>query len=443
MPARLKKVVKYRVLFSISLILTLLGLFSLSIFSLQPLVVEKEVSSRSLQQIENLIANYRLKIWKKSPPYYFEYNQEDINAFIHIFNSTHTSVNIKLALKGEQFLTQATYQVSFFGFPLFINMKGVGAGGISQNKLTVSPNQLKIGFLKIPNFLYHSVFSLISRYHSELGLPTLNIGDINYIQLKNEILHVKLNRGLSAQDILNFAPQKKIRLSPQEKQLIQQITFQTLLNLKDETTGTDLFQKLVKHSFQLGHNLGKKHYETQTLNKLSILSIGLFYQIPIISEEIGIDDELSALFKTANIKLYRYKIFKRKDWARHFVYSAVLTALLGEEITKKIGEVKEIRDFKFSGFSFSDLLADRAGAIFAKTLLTTPENGQYLRNKIISDFLIEDFFPNQSDLPDNLKKEEFEKIFEFSESELYQKTMRNINTQIYQSRAYQTLPMKH
>ena len=442
MPVTLRKRNKSRILILFAVIIIFLIVSSLLIFSFTPLVPDKKVSSEALHHIEKLVADYRLKIWEKAPPYLFQYNQDDIDTFANIFNSTQKEINIKIAFEKEQFQTHTSYRLSFLGYPLFVNLRGEGTFEIDGKKIIVQPHSLQIGFIKIPTFLYHNVLKLVSRYHSELGLPIPFIEDINYIRLKENILCIKLNRSLSAGDILRFAPQKKIRISAEEKRFIQQVVFQTLLTLKDEPSKSELFKKLLYLSFQTTYQLGKDKYDTLTLNKLSILSMGLFYRMPIFSEKIGIDDELEKLFQTANVKLYQYKIFRRKDWAKHFVYSAVLTALLGEEITKKIGAVKEIRDFKFSGFSFSDLLADRAGAIFAKQLLSTPENAEFLQRKILSGFNIKDFFPNKRDLPDNMKRKEFEEKFEFTESEQYQKIMKNINQQIYQSPAYRELNEK-
>lgn len=442
MPIALRKNFKNKLLILGTTVIIFLVIPAMFILSLTPMVSDKRVTPETLDRIEKLIADYRLKIWKKSPPYQFQYNQSDIDTFIDIFNSTHKEINISVTLEKKQFQAVVSYQFSFLGYPIFINLKGKGIFEIDRKEMTITPNSLQVGSIQIPSFFYHSALALVARYHSDLGLPIPFIEDINHIKLRKNLLHIKLNRSLSAGDILRFAPQKKIRISPNEKRFIQQVVFQILLILKDEPAETDLFKKLVSFSFQTTDRLGKDKYDTLTLNKLSVLSMGLFYRIPIISEKIGIDDELDQLFQVANVKLYKYKIFRRKDWAKHFVYSAVLTTLLGEEITKRIGAVKEIRDFKFSGFSFSDLLADRAGAIFAKQLLSTPENGAILRRKILSGFQVEDFFPNKQDLPDNMKRTEFEEQFKSAESEQYQKIMKEINHQIYQSYAYQDLPKK-
>ena len=54
---------------------------------------------------------------------------------------------------------------------------------------------------------------------------------------------------------------------------------------------------------------------------------------------------------------------QREDLAKHWAFSAGLTAVLGEDTTSSLGEWKELRDSlpEGSGFSFIDLAADRSG----------------------------------------------------------------------------------
>lgn len=409
------------------------------LFSFSPLVPNRELSPDQLHKIEELVADYRLKTWQDSSPYYFEYSQKDIDTFAEVFNATQSHINLKIVLGDHLFFNTATYKMELLGIPFYVNIKGQGRFSIHYGKIHLTPGALHIGYLKIPPFLHRSILNIFADYHVELGFPLPFLKEIETLQLKNKRIFIKLRQALSAKDFLLFAPPEKIRLQPEEKRFIQQVVFQVILILKDESSSSTLFDQLVRLTFQKTNQLGHDQYDPVTLNKLSLLSLGMFYRIPIISENIGLEEELEKLFESANIQLYRYKIFKRKDWAKHFVYSAVLTALLGEEITERIGAVKEIRDFKFSGFSFSDLLADQAGAIFAKQLLSTPKNGKLLQKRIIAQFQIQDFFPNKKDLPDNMKRKEFEKMFEFPESRKYRKMMKEIRSQVYQSAAYQSL----
>ena len=86
----------------------------------------------------------------------------------------------------------------------------------------------------------------------------------------------------------------------------------------------------------------------------------------------------------------------RADLAKHWAFSAALTAVLGEEASGSLGEWKELHDSlpQGSGFSFVDLAADRSGFHFARKAL----NAQSARPTALSLKTISD----QELLPDVL-----------------------------------------
>jgi len=73
------------------------------------------------------------------------------------------------------------------------------------------------------------------------------------------------------------------------------------------------------------------------------------------------------------IRLY---LSGRQDLSRHFILSAMLVSQLGESVAGELGYLKELSDAdnKVSGFSVSDLLADKAGILFYQKLSVSLEN---------------------------------------------------------------------
>jgi hypothetical protein len=66
-----------------------------------------------------------------------------------------------------------------------------------------------------------------------------------------------------------------------------------------------------------------------------------------------------------------YRLQQREDLAKHWAFSAGLTAVLGGETAASLGEWKELDDSLAdgTGFSFVDLAADRSGMRFAQRTL--------------------------------------------------------------------------
>ncbi|MBI3271286.1 MAG: hypothetical protein HYZ53_19950 [Planctomycetes bacterium] len=103
----------------------------------------------------------------------------------------------------------------------------------------------------------------------------------------------------------------------------------------------------------------------------------------------------------------------RNDWVRHFLVSAALVALVGEEAARLAGVQKELADArgmsagKGTGFSFGDLCADEAGVRFAVWLGREPAQAPARLASWARSFTATDFFPVAKDLPECLPEEEF------------------------------------
>lgn len=105
----------------------------------------------------------------------------------------------------------------------------------------------------------------------------------------------------------------------------------------------------------------------------------------------------------------RTTLANRVDLQKHFIYSIALQLLGSSDASDAIGEVKEFLDSNGgSGFSFADLLADRAGTRLAKTATNDEENAiqvQSLLSGITSESKI---MPLVVGLPEGLSIKTFE-----------------------------------
>ncbi len=101
----------------------------------------------------------------------------------------------------------------------------------------------------------------------------------------------------------------------------------------------------------------------------------------------------------------------RKDFSQHFIISAALSMAGGNLVSNAIGLMKEVDDSRGgSGFSFTDLGADKAGTRFGRQL-TTASSASYLQRRLANVVREQDFMPETSDLPEGLSEEEFVQRF--------------------------------
>lgn len=108
--------------------------------------------------------------------------------------------------------------------------------------------------------------------------------------------------------------------------------------------------------------------------------------------------------RAARWVLRRVTLRDRSDWTKHFCVSAALTLLSDDIVSDAAGLLKEELDADIggSGFSFADLLADRAGTTFAARATDDATAARRMQDRIAGGFRIEDFFPPAADLPEGI-----------------------------------------
>ncbi len=95
----------------------------------------------------------------------------------------------------------------------------------------------------------------------------------------------------------------------------------------------------------------------------------------------------------------------REDLPLHYLISATLAAEAGRPLADAIGAYKEVADTRGgSGFSFSDLLADRAGTRLGQRALNQP---QALQQRLATISSETELLPALDGLPDGLSGDEF------------------------------------
>jgi len=128
----------------------------------------------------------------------------------------------------------------------------------------------------------------------------------------------------------------------------------------------------------------------------------------------------------------------RVDAAQHFTTSAVLAASGHRAFADVVGLAKEFNDSHGgSGFSFIDLAADRAGALFGKMAVGSDESARRVQ-QLLSQAPDESvFMPSIRDLPENLGAEDFARLYGDLESPQFQALKKLIEDRIKACRLYQ------
>lgn len=109
----------------------------------------------------------------------------------------------------------------------------------------------------------------------------------------------------------------------------------------------------------------------------------------------------------------RLTLSGRYDFAQHFLTSAALQLSSGSAaFADSIGLFKELDDAGGgSGFSFTDIGADRAGVIVAEVAIRSQESARYVQNFFIGRPPEGDFIPPLLDLPELMPNDAFKRDY--------------------------------
>jgi hypothetical protein len=130
----------------------------------------------------------------------------------------------------------------------------------------------------------------------------------------------------------------------------------------------------------------------------------------------------------------------RDDWTKHFFVSAALTVLSAQAPSDAIGLFKEELDAGGgSGFSFGDLMADRAGTTFA--LLATGDDAaaRAIQARLAGGFRVDDFFPEAADLPEDIQDAELQSRYGGVGGPLFRSYAAEVERRLWSCPAYRAL----
>lgn len=127
----------------------------------------------------------------------------------------------------------------------------------------------------------------------------------------------------------------------------------------------------------------------------------------------------------------RVHLAGRRDFVQHFTISAAITAVANDGLADAIGLGKEFRDAGGkSGFSFTDIAADRAGVRFARLAISSDAAARRIQRRLAAGLTEADMFPATADLPEHLSEAEFRRRFGDTTSPAYARLAGEIERRI-------------
>ena len=123
----------------------------------------------------------------------------------------------------------------------------------------------------------------------------------------------------------------------------------------------------------------------------------------------GMDKLVPQDRRQGRLRPYRLSLAGRSDFGQHFLTSAALVSAGDTALSDAIGLYKEVKGG--SGFSFTDLAADRAGTRFGELATASAEQARWVQKRLAARIRETEIMPRVHDLPEHMGQAEFERRF--------------------------------
>ncbi|MGB0576271.1 MAG: hypothetical protein ACPGPC_08980 [Alphaproteobacteria bacterium] len=165
-------------------------------------------------------------------------------------------------------------------------------------------------------------------------------------------------------------------------------------------------------------------------NRAAILALVLYFGDSRFERFIG--EVRTAQQKSKRGKISHVRLNDRHDFVQHFAISAGLTLTGGEDTANIIGVLKEVKDAanKKSGFSFTDIGADRMGVRFAKKATENRSKALEFQRVLSAASSERSFFPTFTDLPQGMTTAQFKSRYRDTKSKKYRDEIAKIDRRI-------------
>lgn len=310
----------------------------------------------------------------------------------------------------------------------WLNVEASAATGVAAGRLWLRSPRLAVGPHRAPDALLDALAPVAAAsLRSERRLQPV-LAAVREAQVADGGVRLTLGRlqgprGLLARLVWGESNGAALRQAVEEQ-------VRTVLEAMDgDPAGDARTARAFEAAFALARRRSEDGLATDE-NRAAILALAVVlgserfapFAGPVASEE--------QLARAARLRS-RATLRGRADWTRHFVLSSALTVVSNVAPSNAAGLLKEELDAASrSGFSFGDLLADRAGTTFGAQALAGEARAAALQERVAAGFAVGDFFPPATGLPEGIPDSELLRRYGGVGGPLYLQTMEEIERRI-------------
>ena len=383
-----------------------------------------ELKHENVRRIKHLIKQNNPLRLRRSHVKLATLKEQDINLMLAYGASTLGRSAAKVVLKEDRADLAFSYQIPNMPFNWYVN--AAIDLGVTDKQLLIE--NFTLGRLSLPGWLSNIVKDFTHTYLSK-NVQEYNdaIKSIKRIKLSPDSVVVlyEWNPALIKQiqargEGMLFSQSELERLVVYHNQLAKLTRQMRSHRVSLSNVLQPMFAQALERS-NAGHSAVEE-------NRALLLSLGIYAKGVNLARVLTKRNGLK-LEHTYGIRL---ALNKRRDLMQHFLVSASLTVSGGNGVADALGLAKEISDsMGGSGFSFADLLADKAGVRFAQYAIKDEESANKLQMFMAQEGLIEaHYMPTIIHLPEGLNEREFKRRYQEVGSGEYNKIDSEIQRRI-------------
>jgi len=341
---------------------------------------------------------------------HLEITERDLNLLALYGLSRQDKLQIQVDLKKDVADIRAIYRLPKTIFGQYLNLHV----SLDQEQGRFFVNNILLGQLSLPGWVVNPMLHFThERFleHSEDYRSVLNA--IQAVKLEDDKLDITYEWRKELIAKLRVKGSRMI-LSPTQRELL--VTYHNRLAeitylLKRQRVA---LSQLLRPLFRFAQQRTLAGNDPVAENRALLLVAGMYVMRVNLSKIVG-----NTLSITRPRRMHLH-LLGRPDLMQHFVISAALTAAAGGGIASALGLFKELDDsIGGTGFSFADLLADKAGVRLAEIAIKSSEHAALLQSRMAALHRDTEFMPPYDHLPEGIAALEFKRRYQHLDSKEY------------------------
>ncbi len=397
----------------------------------QPLLTsEQELTATTVKNSKNLLNNLHQSMSQaEDKPLVLAANLADLNSALAIASQSLPGFHGQAFIAGSVLYVHLTMPVDGIWGAAYLNtqIEIIAAEG----PLTI--RKVSIGSLTLPGRVALSLVESAADQVWGIGEGAKLLAKVRSVTLKPDEVTVELTRseGLSLGKLKEsgFSLYKSLFGSSEQKSDIE-FYYQIALDYSQQQPNASLAAYL-QLLFREAHARTASHAaEPQRAireNQAVILALAQLLggeNLQLLVNEVK---------REKGSKAPKVTLARRTDLQQHFIYSATIHLLASQHISHTVGKAKELLDSTpgGSGFSFVDLLADRAGILFARNATRDVASASAIQQFFMDQDRSEaEIFPSKARLAEGMEQATFELKYKSVNSEDYLEVVKEIDRRL-------------